>query len=261
MLIQIDSREHDLFQILNSIIAGDSKLNNIQLESIQLEIGDVRIRSNRESNEIIIIERKSINDLASSIIDGRYKEQSYRLFHTDIPNHNIIYLIEGKINDLNTRFTRIKPNALYSSMIVLQYFKGFSVFRTMSMKESAEYIIRITDKINRESSKGFYDGFVNPYEGVEYQQIVSKNKKNNITPQNIGELMLCQVPFVSSNIAKEVMNRFGTILNLIMAIQDSGIECMNSLYTTNAKGQKRNISSTAKMNIVKFLVSNNLNTE
>lgn len=260
MLIQIDSRENDLFQMVSSLITQNAKIN-IEIETIQLEIGDICIRKNRESEETILIERKSINDLAASIIDGRYKEQSYRLFHTNIPNHNIIYLIEGKVTDLNRRFTRIKPSALYSSMIVLQYFKGFSVFRTMSLKESAEYIVRITDKISRESTKGYYDGFVNPYEGVEYQQVVSKNKKTNITPENIGELMLCQIPSVSSNIAKEVMNRFGTIVNLIESIQESGIECLDSLYTTNTKGQQRNISSTAKSNIVSYLVGHNLNNE
>ena len=261
MLIQVDSRENELFQLMNSTVVQDVKLSHIEIESIQLEIGDICIRQSRESNETLLIERKSINDLAASIIDGRYKEQSYRLFHADIPNHNIVYLIEGKINDLNRRFSRIKPTALYSAMIVLQYFKGFSVFRTMSIKESAEYIVRITDKISRESTKGYYDGFVNPYEGVEYQQVVSKNKKTNITPDNIGELMLCQIPSVSSNIAKEVMNRFGTIVKLIESIQALGVTCLDSLHTTNSKGQQRKISSTAKSNIVNYLVTRNLNNE
>lgn len=253
MLIQIDTRENDLYTLIEKCISEDSKLNNIHIESVQLPIGDICIRQDHESPEILLIERKSINDLAASIVDGRYKEQSYRLFHTDIPNHNIIYLIEGKITDLNRRFSRIKPNALYSSMIVLQYFKGFSVFRTMSIQESANYIVRISDKIMRETKKGYYDGHINPYEGVEYHQVVSTSKKTNVTPENIGELMLSQIPSVSSSIAKEVMNRFGTMTNLMESIQESGIECMDAICTTNAKGQQRNISSTAKANIVKYL--------
>jgi len=255
MLIQIDTRENELYSLIETCINSDLKLNTIHIESVQLPIGDICIRPDHDSPEILLIERKSINDLASSIVDGRYKEQSYRLFHTNIPNHNIVYLIEGKITELNRRFSRIKPNALYSSMIVLQYFKGFSVFRTMSIQESANYIVRITDKIMRETKKGYYDGHVNPYDGVEYHQVVSTKKKNNITPENIGELMLSQIPSVSSSIAKEVMNRFGTITNLITSLQESGIECMDSLFTTNTKGQQRNISSTAKENIVKYLIS------
>lgn len=40
-----------------------------------------------------IIERKKADDLASSILDGRYKEQKYRLKNSGITN--IIYLYEG----------------------------------------------------------------------------------------------------------------------------------------------------------------------
>ena len=46
---------------------------------------------------IILIERKSLNDLESSIKDGRYSEQSIRLNSSEIHNHNIYYLIEGNI--------------------------------------------------------------------------------------------------------------------------------------------------------------------
>ena len=41
---------------------------------------------NTEKEEKLVIERKSINDLLSSIKDGRYAEQSYRL--NGLPNHN-----------------------------------------------------------------------------------------------------------------------------------------------------------------------------
>lgn len=40
-----------------------------------------------------IIERKKADDLASSIIDGRYKEQKYRLKMSNIKN--VFYLFEG----------------------------------------------------------------------------------------------------------------------------------------------------------------------
>lgn len=41
-----------------------------------------------------ICERKTADDLAASIIDGRYDEQKFRLKNCDI--NNVIYLIEGK---------------------------------------------------------------------------------------------------------------------------------------------------------------------
>jgi crossover junction endonuclease MUS81 len=41
-----------------------------------------------------IVERKTSDDLAASIRDGRYDEQKYRLKNCGI--NNVIYLIEGK---------------------------------------------------------------------------------------------------------------------------------------------------------------------
>ena len=52
--------------------------------------------------KLLIIERKSLNDLASSIKDGRYAEQSFRLSNIEHHNHNIVYLIEGDRGTYNT---------------------------------------------------------------------------------------------------------------------------------------------------------------
>ena len=43
--------------------------------------------------------KKTVNDLLSSIVDGRYKEQSLRLDNYNLHNHNIIYLIEGDMRN------------------------------------------------------------------------------------------------------------------------------------------------------------------
>lgn len=40
-----------------------------------------------------IVERKTADDLAASIMDGRYEEQKYRLKNCGI--NNVVYLVEG----------------------------------------------------------------------------------------------------------------------------------------------------------------------
>ena len=40
-----------------------------------------------------IVERKTADDLAASIMDGRYEEQKFRLKNCGI--NNVIYLVEG----------------------------------------------------------------------------------------------------------------------------------------------------------------------
>ena len=91
MIIKVDTREQDLLQKINYLINCIASFKNIIVKSETLPIGDIIICHDNE--EKLIIERKSITDLLSSIKDGRYEEQSYRLNGINHHNHNIIYLI------------------------------------------------------------------------------------------------------------------------------------------------------------------------
>ena len=132
---------------------------NIKIAIENLPIGDIIVVD--EEKELLIIERKTLQDLASSIRDGRYKEQSFRLDAHPLHNHHIVYLIEGNMNSTNrySRYTKIKPSTLLTCMFSLNYFKGFSVVQTNGIVDTAEYIVRIFDKIKREKGKkkAYYD--------------------------------------------------------------------------------------------------------
>lgn len=189
---------------------------SFEYEIAQLDIGDMILKDNSD-NDLLIIERKTINDLASSIIDGRYNEQSFRLNALPIHNHNIIYLIEGNINHFKERNT-IKKKTLYSTLFKLQYYKGFSVARTIDIQETIEYIIRMLDKINREKSiEGYYNG--NICQEIDYTQFVKKEKKSNITNKNINYLMLSQIPGISVTTAKNILNNM-TLHDFITKIKN-----------------------------------------
>ena len=134
MEINIDYREHKLITLLenihqNSVSKESTKINlhvsNLQLGDVTLKLKSVQDYENPEPD--IIIDRKSISDLLSSITDGRYKEQSYRLQNSSLHNHNIIYLIEGNI-DTHKQYFASKQNAhlqYYSSLFSLYYSKVF----------------------------------------------------------------------------------------------------------------------------------------
>jgi len=76
-MIKIDTREQDLFNKCQNTIEYITKFKDIKLVSETLPLGDIII--NDGINDCIIIERKTLSDLAASIKDGRYEEQSYRL--------------------------------------------------------------------------------------------------------------------------------------------------------------------------------------
>ena len=73
--IIVDSRETKLFSLLTERDLDIYK-DNISIQKEQLELGDIHIIFNEIT---YIYERKTVNDLLSSIKDGRYKEQKNRL--------------------------------------------------------------------------------------------------------------------------------------------------------------------------------------
>jgi 5'-3' exonuclease len=52
-----------------------------------------------------------------------------------------------------------------------------------------------------------------------YCNVVKKVKKDNITKDNISEIMLCQVPGVSSQTAHAIFDKFKNINNLLKSIE------------------------------------------
>jgi ERCC4-type nuclease len=279
MLIKVDTRESALLQQIHTQISLIPSFNSIQIKSETLPIGDIIINDGAEDK--VIIERKSVNDLLSSIKDGRYEEQSYRLNGLSHHNHNIVYLIEGDLNKINY-FKTVNPAeklTLYSAMFSLNYYKGFSVFRSFNMEETANIVCNMAYKIGKDLSKKPYYQNKTPIEmpinesgetalvtndeesdeiqvtDKDYVGVIKKVKKDNITPDNIGEIMLCQIPGISSVTALAVMEKYKTIPNLIKELETNN-DCMKDLSYTNAKGQVRKINKTSIANIAKFLLRN-----
>jgi len=287
MIIKIDTRETALLQQILGQISMIPVFKNIQIKTETLPIGDIII--NDDTEDRIIIERKSVNDLLSSIKDGRYEEQSYRLNGLNHHNHNIVYLIEGDVNKMN-RFktdTSVEKLTLYSAMFSLNYYKGFSVFRSFNMEETANIVCNMAYKIGRDLSKKPHfqnkssieipitvnesgetdivdnenndtntDTNTNTNNDItekDYVCVIKKIKKDNITPDNIGEIMLCQIPGISSVTALAVMEKYKTIPNLIKELE-SNCDSMKDLSYTNSKGQVRKINKTCIVNIIKFLI-------
>lgn len=250
MKITIDMREKDL---LKKIVPLCNDLNlKMSIQAEILELGDVII-SDDDGEELLIIERKTIKDLAASIKDGRYEEQSFRLNNIFIPNHNIIYLIEGDLNFYNQKYTRIPKKTLYSAMFCLNYYKGFSLVRTASVRETAEYILRMTDKLSRKNNVlGYYNGGdENPIKN--YCEVVKKVKKNNITPDNIGSILLSQIPGISSVTSLAIMKQFGSLYTLMKAVEKNR-HCLDALSYETKSGKMRHISKTCIENIIKYLL-------
>jgi ERCC4-type nuclease len=267
MKIRIDVREIALLNLINEIKGTIPLFKDLEIVSETLPLGDI-IFTDLDGEDRIIVERKSISDLLASIKDGRYEEQSYRLNGLNHPNHNIIYLIEGDVNKSN-RFkdTKMEKLTLYSAIFSLNYYKGFSVIRTLSLEETAIFICNTSRKLIKEGEKPAHyqkNKVTQPDDKLDsvvahddtekdYVNVIKKIKKDNITPENIGEIMLCQIPGISSVTALAIMEKYNTLTNLITCVQ-ADENCLKDISYTTAKNQSRKINKTCIANIIKYLV-------
>lgn len=269
MIIKLDCRETKLIAAVNKYVE-ERNLQTIKVETCNLEVGDIIILDDRNSDtepiEKLIIERKSIKDLAASIRDGRYQEQSYRLSKDPIPNHNIIYLIEGNIefymNNTFDRGPKIDTKTIYSAITTLQLYKGFSVFRTNTINESAIWLVCMSDKMHREKTNDLYfkmqqvlndvSGNSEVNQNVDnYSNVIKRAKKSNITTDNISEIMLSQIPGVSVNVAQTIMTEYKTIKNLIEKMEEDETILDKVVIGKTA----RKINKTSISNIKKYLLN------
>ena len=241
MRIEIDVREKELIDILKVI---NSMNGTHEIITKALPIGDIIIYD-EEDSERIIIERKSLYDLASSIKDGRYKEQSFRLSNTNVPNHNIFYLIEGDWNTYNEKKGRMDKNTLMSACITINHYKGFSLWKANSMNESATWIVQLCNKMKKmdTSEKSYYSiGELNKPVDQSYCDVVTvhREKKKNITGDNIGEIMLTCLPGVSIKSAQALLEKYGSLKCLIEAIECDDVE-LKTITIESSGGKSRKI--------------------
>ncbi|XP_062821269.1 crossover junction endonuclease MUS81 [Anolis carolinensis] len=91
-----------------------------------------------------VVERKKMPDLCSSIIDGRYREQKFRLRQCGLSHP--IYLMEdaGSVGHLS-----LPEKTLQQAVVNTQVVDGFFVKRTRDIRESAAYLTVMTRHLAR----------------------------------------------------------------------------------------------------------------
>jgi 5'-3' exonuclease len=86
---------------------------------------------------------------------------------------------------------------------------------------------------------------------ANYCTVVKKVKKDNITPENIGEIVLCQIPGISSVTAMAIMKQYGTFSTLIDEIRNNPTSLENIVCENG--GKTRKISKTCVKNVIEYL--------
>jgi ERCC4-type nuclease len=193
---------------------------------------------------------------------------------------------------------------IMSAMVSLNLFKGFSVLRTSALSETAQFIMSMAQKIEKDISNGRNLAYLPPpsqystsqcfpsqyfppqvpqtnsdttvsevtQDGQEgdiiqpvsettiptnsianYCSVVKKVKKDNVTPENIGEIILCQIPGISSVIAIEIMKVFGTFPTLMEELRGGNTQRLEEIKLVS-NGKSRKIPKNVVEGIKKYLM-------
>ena len=160
----------------------------VNVEIKTLPIGDYIV-----SHETVI-ERKSINDLISSIFDGRLFDQCNRLKeHFQFP----IILLEGNVDEIES--ITENPLVFYGALSTIAVDYKIPIIPTPNASHTAKLLVSLSSR--KESIKG---------------PLLKKIKKSNdVQKQQLS--VLCSLPGVGEKIAIRMLEKFESPLKVLSA--------------------------------------------
>ena len=151
--ITLDYRERDLHaKMLELLTQNQTLANKIQLPSpVNLDVGDIIIAMPDYGS--YLIERKRIDDMSSSIKDGRYAEQKARCQSYIVQQQqatagsgpcNLVYLLEGSMDLCRSCADYTLVQGSWISMALRD---KVPVIRVLTMEEGCKWLIRLCERL------------------------------------------------------------------------------------------------------------------
>ncbi|EST08866.1 ERCC4 domain protein [Kalmanozyma brasiliensis GHG001] len=242
----------------------------IDTETRALEVGDAvwiarrKQRTGLEADEVVldhIVERKRLDDLVSSILDGRWRDQKFRLSSSGLTQ--VLYLIED--HDVENQMRKFGPQiqtALSSSQVV----DGFFVERTSGLAASIDYLVSMDGMV-----RGMYEhkdlsvipsavisrsSFLDTREELQrkmptasiltsFEAFQALNSKSGglKSKEIFGKMLLC-IKGMSAEKVREVLAMYSTLRELTDAYQETAddvkeAETMLSSFTESMDQRKK----------------------
>lgn len=197
MRLLIDTREPTTTLPSDLIQEISKAVGEFTTHSMTLDIGDYHIM-NGDILELCI-ERKTVADLASSISDGRHREQKARL--DTIGVDKVLFIIEG--DPFQQVFkSRINPYTIWSSIINTIYRDGYRLLITRNYRETQDLIATFIIKIHKTGLIAEKTGGHDTALSTQLQHF--SKKREAITPEFLVKNFLASINGISFDIAEEI---------------------------------------------------------
>ncbi|KAM9834439.1 crossover junction endonuclease MUS81 [Syngnathus typhle] len=197
-------------------------------EKVTSASGHSRASAGRELVLDYIIERKRMDDLCGSIIDGRFREQKFRLKRCGL--RRPIYLVEGHGKAASQ--LSLPEMTLQQAVVNTQVVDGFFVKRVCDIRESAAYLAFMTTHLSKLYQKRTLVCYSRELNGdqdprdhnaplcslqsfAEFNHGAVKNKSQTVREAFARQLM--QVSGLSADKAAAILERYNTPHSLLAA--------------------------------------------
>ncbi|XP_066588124.1 crossover junction endonuclease MUS81-like [Prorops nasuta] len=238
----------------HDITLSELKKLDVFFEVRRLSVGDFLwiAKSKISRDEIVlphIIERKRVDDLASSIKDGRFHEQKFRLKQTGFTY--LHYMIEN--HDKSQYFGGIPYSSLTQACTNSLVQDGFLINYTNNHKHSMEYLASMTNiLINKYLGKTIKQCQVSTIPKVDIQCSIlyapsfsefskSTSKTKNFTVRQMFIRQLIQLKGLTVDKASAITSVYPTPYALILALREAGNNGEKLLSNLQYGPQKRQI--------------------
>jgi len=246
LLITIDARETNIY---NDIVSRDldNYKDKIQIISENLLLGDIHITYKTLN---YIFERKTLQDLQASIVDGRYKEQKARLLSNTSQKY-ITYIIEGD-NILSSNMYSKNKSMIQGAYLHTMFRDNIRIIYTKNIEETATLILLLSTKIIDKPDKFLYEEYTSDKCYTDFVKL-KKKKIDNIDAKSCFIMQLSQIPMISNVIAKNIHLTYTSMGTLVKSLDkfETTEQKIKELCKIDGVGKEKAAS------IIKYIFSEN----
>jgi Fanconi anemia group M protein len=186
IVVIADSRE------LGALVTRELAKLGVLVKSETLQVGDFVL------SEKVVIERKDVEDFASSIIDGRLFEQAGKLKDA---YSNPIIVVEG---DSLTGSGRVRPEAMMGAYASILIDYGIPIVRTQKPSETAQLMFAIARREQIQDKRP--------------PRIMTVQKPSTVEDQQ--EFIVSSLPNIDNTRAKKLLGHFHTVERVFQASRE-----------------------------------------
>jgi ERCC4-type nuclease len=220
IVVHVDFRETELLEMLRLKCTGHGK---IKVDSQNLDVGDIVIANGLTEQPYLVLERKTLADLASSNRDGRYREQRARLLSLKGQGIAIGYLIEvgpGWSAELNRVWPGNVPETTLLSIITrLQIRFGIPVIISKDAAISKGLIFHLASQISEDNdvfAAGTGLAADATVAAAAYTEALSAQKSANRGLKRTAAGMLCAIPGIGAKLSEGILDACDGTLEGVM---------------------------------------------